>query len=287
MSIGHHTKGNGFGRRFIACAIALFWSVPVWGVDLIGTPQQGGVVRGKTAPGTEVTLDGRPVPVAPDGLFLLGFGREAPATAQLRIGGRQQTLTVQRRDWQIQRIDGLPQGKVTPDPEAQARIAAENAQMAELRRHVTPTAHFTAAFLRPAEGRISGVFGSQRILNGEPRAAHSGLDIAAPTGADVQSAADGTVVLAHPDLYFTGQTVMIDHGLGLQTVYAHLSRTDVQAGQWVTAGQVIGAVGATGRATGPHLHWGVSWLDVRLDPQAVLNALGAAGVSAPPPRKTR
>ncbi|MGE4278162.1 MAG: M23 family metallopeptidase [Magnetospirillum sp.] len=248
-------------------------AVPAQAVELTGRMEQGGLVIGQTRPGTEVRLDGRDVPLDDQGHFVLGFSRDAAATAHLQVGGQSQTLAVTKRDWQIQRIDGLPPAKVTPDPAQLARITEENRQVAEARKKVTTPATFLDGLVTPAEGVISGVFGSQRVLNGEARAPHSGTDVAAPVGAPVHAVAAGTVTLAHPDMYFTGQTVMIDHGLGVQSVYAHLSRTDVKLGQTVGQGQVIGAVGASGRATGPHLHWGLSWQDVRLDPQTVSAAL--------------
>ncbi len=245
-------------------------------LDLQGKAEQGGLVVGAARPGAMVTLDGRAVPVDGDGRFLLGFGRDAASTARLVVDGEARTIAVARRAWDVQRIDGLPPAKVTPDPAALARIKAETELVAARRAVVTPKARFLAGVVAPAEGRVSGVFGSQRILNGEARAPHSGTDIAAPVGTPVHAVANGVVTLAHPDLYFTGMTVMLDHGLGLQTVYAHLSRMDVAEGQRVARGQQIGTVGASGRATGPHLHWGATWLDVRLDPETVLRVLSGS-----------
>lgn len=238
-------------------------------VELDGRLEQGGIALGRARPGSPVLLDGKPVPTDAEGRFLLGFGRDAPGEAVLEADGERRVLTIAKRAWKVQRIDGLPPAKVTPDPAELARIKAENELVAARRAVVTPTALFLAGLASPADGPVSGVFGSQRVLNGEARAPHSGTDIAAPTGAPVRAVADGVVSLAHPDLFFTGITVMIDHGLGLQSVYAHLSRTDMAEGQRVAKGQAIGAVGASGRATGPHLHWGVTWQDVRLDPQTV------------------
>lgn len=252
-------------------------ALPAHAVDLTGRLEQGGLAIGQARPDSAVSLDGRAVPVAPDGRFVLGFGRDAAATATLRIDGHSQTLSIAKRDWHIQRIDGLPPAKVTPDPAQLARIAEENRLVAQARQVISPRPTFLDGLAAPADGIVSGVFGSQRILNGEARAPHSGTDVAAPTGAPVRAVAAGTVTLAHADMFFTGQTVMVDHGLGLQSVYAHLSRTDVAVGQRVEQGQVIGAVGASGRATGPHLHWGVSWLDVRLDPETVSAALPNVG----------
>lgn len=261
---------------FRGCVLFLLVSLATaaQSAELTGRLEQGGIVLGRARAGAPVTLDGRPVPVDGEGRFLLGFGREAAPQAMLRIDGDTHQLIVARRDWPVQRIDGLPPAKVTPDPAQSARIEAEAELVAAKRAQVPSPALFLAGLSPPAEGVVSGVFGSQRILNGAARAPHSGTDIAAVPGAPVKAVADGTVILAHGDLFFTGQTVMIDHGLGLQTVYAHLSRLDVAEGERVARGQIIGAVGATGRATGAHLHWGASWLDIRLDPQTVMAVLG-------------
>ncbi|MBI5165556.1 MAG: M23 family metallopeptidase [Magnetospirillum sp.] len=260
-------------------ALLLLVAVPALAeTALDGRLEQGGLSLGQAPAGATVTLDSRPVPTDAAGRFLLGFGREAAATAVLEVrsaaGTERRVLAIAPRPWPVQRIDGLPRETVTPDPAQLARIKAEAELVAERRGRVSTTARFLSGLAAPAAGPVSGVFGSQRILNGEARAAHSGTDIAAPRGAPVSSVGDGVVVLAHPDLFFTGMTAMIDHGLGLTSVYAHLSRLDVAEGQRVARGQTIGAVGASGRATGPHLHWGASWLDVRLDPETVLAVLG-------------
>ncbi len=259
-------------RLMLVAALAL-WCGTAQAAELNGRLEQGGIAIGRAQPGTSVRLDGRAVPTATDGTFLLGFGRDAAAQAVLEADGERRVLDIARREWKVQRIQGLPPAKVTPDPAELARIKAENELVAARRAVVSPVPLFLSGLAQPADGPISGVFGSQRILNGEARAPHSGTDIAAPTGAPARSVADGIVTLAHPDMFFTGATVMIDHGLGLQTVYAHLSRVDVAEGQTVGKGQIIGAVGASGRATGPHLHWGATWLDVRLDPETVLDGL--------------
>jgi murein DD-endopeptidase MepM/ murein hydrolase activator NlpD len=266
-------------RLFVLTLVLLLAVSPAWAVILGGRIEQGGLAAGLTEPDSTVTLDGAAVPLDPDGRFLLGFGRDAPPTAVLEIRSadgevERKTLTVTPRQWPEQRIDGLAADKVTPDAAQLARIRAEADLVAERRRRVSSEALFVTGLALPAEGPVSGVFGSRRVLDGQPRAPHSGTDIAAPEGGKVASAGDGVVVLAHPDLFYTGATVMIDHGLGLVTVYAHLSRIDVAEGRKVAKGEAIGAVGASGRATGPHLHWGISWLDVRLDPETVMTVLG-------------
>jgi len=248
-------------------------------LQLAGEFEQGGLVRGTTVPGASVALDGREVPVAPDGRFVLGFGRDAPAEAVLVLrlpDGRseERRLQVARRDYVVQRVEGLPQETVTPDPRLLERIKREADALRALRAVPGRDLDFLTPLVWPAVGPISGVYGSQRILNGVPRAPHLGVDIAAPPGTPVVAAAGGVVRLAE-ELFLTGNTILLDHGYGLTTSYAHLSRIAVAVGQHVRQGEVIGAVGATGRATGPHLHWGLEWLGVRLDPQLAAGPMPA------------
>ncbi|MBE0530709.1 MAG: M23 family metallopeptidase [Rhodospirillales bacterium] len=266
-------------------ATALLLAVPEFSaaaeVRFDGNLTQGGLVVGHTDPGSSVTVDGRPLRVSAAGEFLLGFDRDAPASVELSITGptgikQVQTLAVVRRDFPVQRIDGLAPQQVTPDPKALKRIKEEAALIAAAKARDSAVPFFRSGFVWPVAGRVSGVYGSQRILNGEPRAPHGGVDIAAPKGTPVVATAEGTVSLTHDNLFFTGKTVMIDHGFGLASVYAHLDTVTVRPGQAVAKGAPIGTVGATGRATGPHLHWGVSLFEVRLDP-ALLAAPVLAG----------
>ena len=240
-------------------------------LHLRGALEQGGLVEGTAAPGATVTLDGRRLAVAPDGSFVFGFGRDAKRVATLAVvwpDGRheKQTLSIAGRKWRIQRIDGLPTREVTPSPQDMVRIKAESALLREARHRASLATWFRSGFVWPVAGRISGVYGSQRVLNGEPRQPHLGVDIAAPAGTPIIAPADGVVSLVQDDMFFTGGTVAIDHGLGVGTIYVHLSAILVKPGQRVKRGQVIGRVGKTGRATGPNLHWGLNWFDVRLDP---------------------
>ncbi|HRQ66127.1 MAG TPA: M23 family metallopeptidase [Xanthomonadaceae bacterium] len=248
--------------------------------SLLELPQgttQGALVIGRVAtPEATVMLGERTLRISADGVFLFGLGRDdtgpVEVTAILHDGRREtRRLDVVSRQWQIQRIDGLPPQTVSPDPEVAARIAREQARVAEARRRDDARMDFRFGFVRPVEdGRISGVYGSQRILNGQPRAPHYGLDIAAPTGTPIHAPAAGIVSFADPDLFLTGGTVLIDHGHGLTSSFLHMSAIDVEVGQRVEQGTRIGAVGATGRATGPHLHWGLNWFEVRLDPGLLL-----------------
>jgi hypothetical protein len=235
---------------------------------------QGGMALGQVKPGTRVALDGRPVHVAPDGRFAIGFPRDAAPTARLTVttpggGTEDRDLAIARREWDVQRINGLPGAMVSPNAQQLARINAERLRTAATRKVDSDLPFFAEPFIRPAQGRISGVFGSQRILNGEARAPHLALDIAAPTGTPVAAMGGGRILLAD-NLYFTGNTIILDHGHGITSLYAHLSAMDVAEGEMVRQGQRIGAIGATGRVTGPHLHLGLNWLATALDPAPVL-----------------
>ena len=237
---------------------------------------QGGLALGQATPGSRITLDGKPVQVSPDGRFVLGFSRDAAPVARLAVttpgrGTEQRDLAIAQREWDVQRLNGLPAAMVSPNARQLERINAERKRIAATRAVDSDLPYFTEPFIRPAPGRISGVYGSQRILNGEPRAPHLGLDIAAPTGTPALAMGSVRVLLA-ADLYFTGNTIILDHGHGVTTLYAHLSAINVAEGQSVRQGQRIGATGATGRVTGPHLHLGVNWLTTALDPGPLLPA---------------
>lgn len=233
--------------------------------------QQGALAIGRVAPGSQVQVDGRAVRVDESGRFLLAVARDAVEPLGLRWtdpAGRQhaQDIAVTPRDWPVEAVSGVPPKTVSPPPEIAARIAREQAAVAAARDRDDARSDFAEGFDWPLSGRISGRFGASRSYNGKPGAPHSGMDIAAPTGAPIAAPAPGVISFARPDLYLTGGTVLLDHGHGLSSVFLHLSRIDVKPGQRVERGQRIGAVGATGRASGPHLHWGVNWFGTRLDP---------------------
>ena len=237
-------------------------------VRLEGQFVQGGIILGTTDPAARVSLDGRAVRVAPSGRFVFGFGRDAPGQAVLEVvlpdGARdERRLTVEKRAYRVQRIDGLPSKMVTPPDEVLARIRAEAARIADARATDRPEALFESGFVWPVIGPISGVFGSQRILNGEPRRPHYGVDVAVPTGTPVVAPADGVVTVADADLYFTGGTVLLDHGHGLTTVYSHLNEVLVAEGQVLRQGDVLGTVARPVA----HLDWRVNWFEERLDPE--------------------
>jgi len=269
-------------RLLAAVMVLLALGLPARGQVLSGDLVQGGMVIGRTLPGTRVILGERPVRVAPSGVFVIGFGRDHPATATLRTvdeegRGSETLLEVRQRTWETQRINGLPPRMVTPPEDVLKRIRQENAEIARIRAIDTPVTWFADRWLWPAIGTVSGVYGSQRILNGKPRRPHFGLDIAAPRGTAVVAPRDGIVRMAEEDLYYTGGTVMLDHGHGIVSVFSHLERIDVAAGDRVEAAQIIGAIGATGRATGPHLDWRINWFDQRLDPALLMVGRPAGG----------
>ena len=246
---------------------------------LDGPRTQGGLLRGRVPPGSTVEYAGDAVRVSKDGWFLVGFGRDAPPEAELVVvfpdGRRErQVLKVDRREYDIQRIDGLPLRKVTPRSEEDlARIRAEVKMVMQARAIDDPRADFLGGFRWPAKGRISGVYGSQRILNGEPRRPHFGVEVAAPTGTEVSAPADGVVTLVHPDVFFSGGTLILDHGHGLSSAFLHLSRILVEKGERVVQGQLIAEIGETGRATGPHLDWRMNLLDRRIDPALLVGPM--------------
>lgn len=247
---------------------------------LTGEATQGGLLIGRTAVGNTVEWQGRKLRVSPDGVFLVGFGRDAEPRSSIVVvdrEGARQTIAVDvaGRDYRIQHIEGLPQEKVTPPPAVSERIRSEGARVAAARSRDDPRTDFANGFIWPLEGRITGVYGSQRVLNGEPRRPHFGVDVAAPVGTSVMAPADAVISFADPDLYFSGGTLIMDHGHGLSSTFIHLSRILVEEGQEVRQGEVVAEVGMTGRATGPHLDWRMNLFDVRLDPQLLAPAIAA------------
>ena len=244
--------------------------------DLHGHAVQGGLLRGQVAPGARVWVAGAPVKVAPDGAFLIGFSRTAPPNVLIEVaapGAPRAThiLTVGQRDYKVETIDGLPDSQVSPGPAALRRIARDSTAIKTARLRASATPLFTGSFQWPLTGTLTGVYGSQRVLNGAPRSPHLGVDIAAPHSTPIRAPADAVVALVHEDMFFTGKTLILDHGHGLTSVYAHMSTITVKEGQPVAAGQVIAAVGQSGRATGPHLHWGVHLNGVGLDPALLVD----------------
>lgn len=261
-------------RYTLLLVLVLFSVSPAFAdrTELNGVFSQGGMIIGRTEPGAVVRFEDRVLQVSKDGIFVFGFHRDDPPDMTLAIYYPDKTaetiaLKVAQREYDIQRIDGLPQKKVTPPAEVIARIQREAAAVREARARDTAMEEFLNGFLWPVDGPITGIYGSQRILNGNPRQPHYGVDIAAATGTAIIAPAAGTISFAETDLYFSGGTLMIDHGHGLASAFLHMESIDVAPGERVERGQRIGTVGATGRATGAHLDWRVNWFEKRLDPQ--------------------
>jgi murein DD-endopeptidase MepM/ murein hydrolase activator NlpD len=254
-------------------------------LTLSGQRAQGGTIIGRTEPGARVALDGNPLRVSPEGNFVFGFGRKAASRAVLTVryadgAVEKHALAVKARKYKVERIDGLPPKMVTPSEADQARILADHKLIKAARKRDIATAHFAGGFDWPLRGRISGVYGSQRILNGKPKSPHGGVDVAAPTGTLVLAPAAGEVTLAHANMYYTGMTVILDHGHGLSSYLVHMSAILVKKGDRVKKGEPIGRVGATGRVTGPHLHWGMNWRKARLDPRLVVGPMPKSAAAA-------
>lgn len=240
------------------------------GASLDGSFTQGGLIIGTTEVGAKVLFDGDSIRVSEQGIFLIGFGRDAKLTWPLVIeypDGRlfASQIEISKREYNIQRIDGLPPRMIEPSEEDLKRIKADSALIKKARMIDDERTDFLESFVWPVYGTITGVYGSQRILNGEPRRPHFGIDIAAPAGTPVRAPASGIMTVAHPDMYFSGGTVLIDHGHGLSSAFLHLEKILVEEGEYVKQGQVFATVGSTGRSTGAHLDWRINLFTSRLD----------------------
>ena len=258
-------------------------------IAIEGQAVQGGLVRGRVPAGTtSLSLGAQTVAVAPDGRFIIGLDRDQEATATLTArlsDGRTvaQPLTVAPRAWRIERVNISQRPPAVPDEAYRLRRERELARIRDARAQRSDTIGWSQRFAWPSVGRISGLFGSQRIFRGVPAAYHSGVDVAAGAGAPVTAPADGVVVLAGPPMFsLEGNLVIVDHGMGLNSAFLHLASSDVTVGQRVRQGQRIGMIGATGRATGPHLHWSLMWNGSRLDPQLAAGPMSGAAAGATP-----
>ena len=240
-------------------------------------PSQGGIVYGKTDVGTKVFAFDEELPISDEGEFVFGIGRDADEVTIVAIGqdGNKifRTLKVKKRAWNIQKIEGLASNMVEPSDEEMEKIREDSFYIKRARGIVSKEL-FPLCFKKPVSGEISSFFGSQRILNGVPKNPHGGIDISAKEGTPVAATADGVVSHVNEDSFYNGKLVIINHGYGISSTYAHLSKINVSEGQKVEQGDIIGLVGSTGRSTGPHLHFGVSWRNVYVDPQVVLAITG-------------
>lgn len=236
---------------------------------------QGAMLQGRTLPGNMVSILDHDVYVTPKGHFVFGLGRDAPAEVSLLMKSadgdkRRFVYRVTQREYALQRIDGVASKYVAPPPEVAERIKRDARSVREARKKISHRSDFVEGFTWPLIGPITGVYGSQRIFNGVPKRPHFGLDIAGPVGAIVIAPAAGVVTLAHGDMYYSGGTLILDHGQGISSTFIHLNKILVEPGETVKQGQGIAEVGATGRVTGPHLDWRINWRDQRLDPQLLL-----------------
>ncbi len=246
-------------------------------LKLSGNFIQGGLVHGRVAAGNLVRINDHEVRVSENGEFIIGFGRDYPATAILEVisssgSTSQHTLEIQQREYKIQRIDGLPKSQVNPDEKTLVRIKKERQEISIARGLNDTRMDFKEGFIWPTKGPISGVYGSQRILNGEPRQPHYGIDVVAPVGTAVIAPAAGIVSYAD-DMYFSGGTLVLDHGHSLSSSFLHLEKILVQVGDYVQQGEKIALVGATGRVTGAHLDWRMNWHDQRIDPGLLMQGI--------------
>ena len=258
--------------RLITCIFFLLFTTSSFAVTFKGKFIQGHFILGKTEAGSKVAIDNKKIKVTPDGYFAFGLGRDRKNDVVITINKEKIIKKVFKREYKIQRIDGLEEKKVTPPEEVYERIKRENKWIGEARAVNSDLAFFKNKFINPLEKAIiTGVYGSQRILNGKPKWPHYGIDFAAEEGTEIKAMLSGVVTLAEPDLFYTGGTLIFDHGHGISTLYMHMKTLMVKKGQKVKQGEVIGTVGSTGRSTGAHLDVRLNWFQTRLDPATVLD----------------
>ena len=254
--------------------IIIFSTNQLNAIEFKGKFLQGHYIVGITEPSAEIIINNKKIKVSKDGYFVFGIDRDRKfdfEIIEIKDGKKEKVIKkVLKRKYNIQRIDGLEESKVTPPEYVYERIKKENNKIGKARSIDSDLPFFKNNFIMPVKGIISGVFGSQRILNGKPRWPHYGIDIAAKQGTKIKSSGTGIVTMAEPDLYYTGGTIIMDHGHGISTIYSHLATLDVNVGDEVMQGEVIGTVGSTGRSTGPHLDFRVNWFQTRLDPMSVI-----------------
>jgi len=255
--------------------VFLFVSFNASAIEFKGKFIQGHFIVGKTEPTSIIIIDNKNIKVSKDGYFVFGLDRDRKYDVVINIKSSSTSKKiikkVLKRKYNIQRIDGLDEKKVTPPEEVYKRIKEENNRIGEARAINSDLDFFKDKFIMPVKGIISGVYGSQRILNGKPKWPHYGIDIAAKKGTKIKSSATGVVTMAEDDLYYTGGTVIMDPGHGISTIYSHLENVMVVVGDEIKQGDIIGTVGSTGRSTGPHLDFRINWFQTRLDPMSVLN----------------
>ncbi|MCL2920155.1 M23 family metallopeptidase [Shewanella litorisediminis] len=265
-------------KPWIAALLLTFTHGAMAQIELSGKMEQGSLIRGKVPPGANVSLNGTPLRVTPEGDFAFGVEREGELKQTLEVVYADglteiKPLTFARREYRISEVNGIAQKIMKPDPAAQERAAKDSAMTKAARAIDSDITAFAKPFIWPLTGRISGVYGSQRVYNGVPGNPHFGVDVAAKTGTVVVAPADGVVTLAVPDMFYSGGTLIIDHGYGVSSSFLHLSKLYLNVGDSVKQGDKIAEVGATGRANGPHLDWRLNWYQMRLDPATLVPSM--------------
>ena len=239
--------------------------------DIFGCFCEGGIITGRVESKDQViTIDDKRIRVSEDGDFIFAFGRKFKESITISVNGINKKYEIKDKKYKKEIIRGLPSRKVEPNKEDIKKIKSDQKKIKLVKRVGETKKLFDKTFLIPVDGRISGVYGSQRILNSKPRSTHKGIDIAAPKGTKIYAPSTGRITLIEEDMFFTGKTVIVDHGMGLISIFAHLNSIYIRPGQFVEKGMEIGEVGMSGRATGPHLHWGVYLENTSVDPMALL-----------------
>ncbi len=243
-------------------------------ITLSGNFIQGGLIKGKAFPNANIKFLDKKIFLDEKNRFVFGFGRDFENKAIISITYKKKLITkslsIEKQNYKIQRIEGLPKRMVTPPESVYKRIISENKEIAKVRKLNSNVSFIFQNFVWPLKGIITGVFGSQRVLNGKPKRPHYGIDIAAKEGTEIIAPLDSIVRMAEKDLYYTGGTIMLDHGHGVTSVYSHLSKILVKVNENIKKGDIIGLVGSTGRSTGPHLDWRINWFEQRLDPSLLI-----------------
>ena len=261
-------------RSLLLLSFLISFSLHANALDFYGSFTQGGMIKGKADPKSRLFINGKNVKISKEGYFVFGIPRNASQILKVKVQSKDKThefeKTVLKRKFKIQKIDGLPKRKVTPNAEDMIRIRGQGKLISFAKNKNSNLTDFFSEFKRPIEGITTGVYGSQRILNGKPRRPHFGIDIAAPKGTVIKNSNTGKVLLAEKNLFFTGGTIIIDHGHSVITIYSHLDKIFVKKDEFVKRGEKIGTVGSTGRSTGPHLDFRIYCNNVPVDPDLIL-----------------